>query len=449
MATRNIEERFRARVRAFFALLGSPNAGERETARAKLDEILAKHRKTWNDLADLLKAPPPPDPFSGTAPDDATASPDNASNVDALSLVSFAIRDYVAVTSEESIAITLWVAYALVYQKFNFAPRLRIFSPTSGCGKTTLLDVIGRLLPRALRCDDVTAAGLRELIAEGRWPLIDELEHKTLIRNRELYRVLVSGHRRGGFIKHAGHAFSTFMPVAFASIGGSPLPLMQRSIPIRLERRTKQDDGTPLRRLDDGSDTTLLDQAFMALWRWGKDAPRFNMDPDLPAGLRGRDADNWRPLLAIANSFSASWGELARNAALALSVGMREEDVVAMLFHDTREIFDRLAIDRIASVALVDALNNLEHGFWREWSGVNDDHQPRPLTPRDLAQLLRPFRIRSRTVWPLGRTRNSRSSAGYYKTQFEPLWESYCDDGPSEQKQARTVGAIGMAKDAA
>ena len=35
-------------------MIGSNNSNEREAARAKLDALLAKHKKTWNDLPELL-----------------------------------------------------------------------------------------------------------------------------------------------------------------------------------------------------------------------------------------------------------------------------------------------------------------------------------------------------------------------------------------------------------
>ena len=43
-----------SRLRQLHAMLGSNNAQERETARVKIDELLAKHRKSWNDLTELM-----------------------------------------------------------------------------------------------------------------------------------------------------------------------------------------------------------------------------------------------------------------------------------------------------------------------------------------------------------------------------------------------------------
>jgi hypothetical protein len=47
--------RDRRRIRALHALLGSSNEGERETARRKLEALLTRLGKNWNDLPELLR----------------------------------------------------------------------------------------------------------------------------------------------------------------------------------------------------------------------------------------------------------------------------------------------------------------------------------------------------------------------------------------------------------
>jgi hypothetical protein len=44
------------RLQQLFAMMGSSNPTERETARQKIDELLTKYRKTCNDLTELLQA---------------------------------------------------------------------------------------------------------------------------------------------------------------------------------------------------------------------------------------------------------------------------------------------------------------------------------------------------------------------------------------------------------
>jgi hypothetical protein len=47
-------EKLRKKLQKLFALLGSSNTSEREAARCKIDELLAKNKKNWNDLTELL-----------------------------------------------------------------------------------------------------------------------------------------------------------------------------------------------------------------------------------------------------------------------------------------------------------------------------------------------------------------------------------------------------------
>jgi hypothetical protein len=47
-------DKLRAMAKKLHASMGSDNKNEQETARAKLDELLARNKKTWNDLPGLL-----------------------------------------------------------------------------------------------------------------------------------------------------------------------------------------------------------------------------------------------------------------------------------------------------------------------------------------------------------------------------------------------------------
>jgi hypothetical protein len=159
---------------------------------------------------------------------------------------------------------------------------------------------------------------------------------------------------------------------------------------------------------------------------------KLNPEPATP--LRLRAADNWRPLLAIADDFGR--GEETRQAAMMLSSGLPDEDPALLLLIDIRVIFDTLGVDRIASAELLERLHALEDGIWLEWRGPNDDQQPHKLTPNELARILGGsrlgggFGIRPHTIWPLG-GRNERgfSSKGYYRKDFESAWAAYCPGG--------------------
>ena len=94
---------------------------------------------------------------------------------------------------------------------------------------------------------------------------------------------------------------------------------------------------------------------------------------------------------------------------------------------DIRCIFDQRRTDRLASEELVAALNDPDDSMWCEWRGPQGDQQPRRLSQGGLAQMLLPFGIRPRTIWPPHRSPVSKSKKGYLRTQFEGVWRSYCD----------------------
>jgi hypothetical protein len=68
-----------------------------------------------------------------------------------LDAVASAIRAHVIMTEHDGCKAALWVAHTYLLDRLMISPRLAITSPTKGCGKTTLLDVLGELVNAAAR----------------------------------------------------------------------------------------------------------------------------------------------------------------------------------------------------------------------------------------------------------------------------------------------------------
>jgi hypothetical protein len=96
------------RLRQLFAMLGSSNANERETARRMIDDLLAKHRKTWNDFVELMQSGSATEWSDAAWDDDRTAEETTGDAIDAglpaaavkeppnvLELVRFILEEYV------------------------------------------------------------------------------------------------------------------------------------------------------------------------------------------------------------------------------------------------------------------------------------------------------------------------------------------------------------------
>ena len=104
----------------------------------------------------------------------------------------------------------------------------------------------------------------------------------------------------------------------------------------------------------------------------------------MPAGVFNRVADNWRPLLAIADAAGGNWPERARRACMAAAEVPAEQSVGVILLGDIQAIFAEKGVDRLPSDDLVKALNEIEGHPWAEWRG-------RPLTSHALARLLKKY----------------------------------------------------------
>ena len=430
-----VGRRARKRLRDLHARLGSSNPGERESALRKVDEWLRKHGKTWNDVPELLHDETR---ASGAHADprDTTASEPVSTTVTPLDVVRYLLEDFVLLDPREYVAVACWVVHTHLYDRFMVTPRLMATSPVRACGKTTLLDVVSHMVARPEKIDNITAAAIYSAVDEDRCTLlIDEADNLELTAKGVLRAVLNSGHRQGASITRLmgrrRRRFSTFAPVAMATIGVLTLPLMSRSIVIPMVRH---DGARSLKRFDK-ADTANLDAAYGHILAWAKRIT-LNPNPEMPTELRGRQADNWRPLIAVADACSRAWGVLAREAAIVFSKSYQEEDVIVVLLHHIREVFDTRRADRIFSKVLVQVLNGMDDAPWSDWRGLHDDQQPRRLSQGELARLLKPFRIRPRSIWPLGR--NDKSAKGYFRHQFTSAWRSYCDTDGADGTPAQS-----------
>jgi hypothetical protein len=402
--------------------LGSSNPDERANARRNLAELLARHRKSWNDLADVLCA-------NSREAWACNPSADDPARVNPLALVLHLLEDYVALQPHQYIAVALWALHTHAYYGFMVTPRLALRSPVADCGKSTLLSVLEKLTARPQKFDSITTAAIYHLIDQTHPTLlIDEADNLGLALqpNGRLRAVFNSGHRNGGAIaiseSGSTRKFSTFSPLAlaFPEMRGLPNTLNSRCITITIERSQRT-----LRRFDANHPDAALDTAYQQILLWGREV-KLDPDPEMPAGMRNRFADNWRPLISIADSLG--WGEQARAAMIAFAREYQDADAKILLLTDIRKVFNARKEDRLPSKTLLDALHALDGCEWSEFSGVRGEQQPHKLKDSELAIMLRDFAIRPRTIWPLNRTTKSKSAKGYRRAQFEEVWRKYCAD---------------------
>jgi putative DNA primase/helicase len=291
------------------------------------------------------------------------------------------------------------------------------------CGKSTLLRSVGRLVPRPLPTANITPAALFRVIEACKPCLLLDEADSFAHENEELRGIVNSSHCcLDAFVVRAVPAgddyearrFSTWAPIAIASIGKVASTVADRAVTIAMERKAP---GQAIARMHGGRDDGFGVLASKAA-RWTADhleALR-QADPDVPGALNDRQADNWRGLLSIADLIGAGWPTRARAAALALSAADEDaESIGVMLLADLKVIFDSAGAESIWTEDLPRHLHEMSERPWGEYG-----RQRRPITARQLAALLKPFGIVSRQI-----RRGETNKHGFERAQFAEPWSRY------------------------
>jgi hypothetical protein len=299
--------------------------------------------------------------------------------------------------SSDAFVTALWIIHTYVFDLFICTPRLCVSAPEKRCGKTTLLDVIAHLVNRPLLTVDITGPAIFRTVEKWRpTVLLDEADNLFGRNGRagdgasDILPILNSGHRRGGQVTRTvgddfePRTFSTHAPAVIALIQKAPSTLEDRSIHIRL-RRKHADEQVERFRADRVEN---LQQLARQIRRWCDDNRETLVasDPEMPRELFNRDADNWGPLLAIADA--TGFGDVGRTVAIrSASQNMDDEGLGVMLLADIRLVFEKLQTDMLPSEQLVNSLVELEG---RPWS---DCRRGECINKHWLVRVLKPFRI--------------------------------------------------------
>jgi hypothetical protein len=145
-------------------------------------------------------------------------------------------------------------------------------------------------------------------------------------------------------------------------------------------------------------------------------------------------ADNWAPLLAIADVAGGEWPQRARRALQAIQRTVEDDSVRVQLLADIRAIFAEHKIDRLKSDKLIEALIAIEGRPWAEWKAG------KPLSQNGLARLLKPLKIRPGTK----RFPGENTAKGYYLSDFDDAFSRYLGQeggfNPSHRHKVHEMG---------
>jgi putative DNA primase/helicase len=226
------------------------------------------------------------------------------------------LRKYVSLRDDAAVAVPLWVMHTYCLGATFISPRLAITAPEPRCGKTTLINWLSTVVERPLSSVNVSPAAVYHVVDQRKPTLLIDEADTFLSNNNELRGILNSGHQRNGFVVRWDQRikglreFSTFSACAISMIGSLPNTLVDRSIRVRLRRRHPDEEIISLR--PDQVSHRLANQCA----RWASDNAGYLSEPDMPKELTNRVADNWRPLLALADRVGGEWPAMARVVAV-------------------------------------------------------------------------------------------------------------------------------------
>jgi len=355
--------------------------------------------------------------------------PEEISGAVLIEEIAQTIKRFVVISAESVTGIALWIVLTYAYDSFDVLPLLAILSPVKRCGKTRLMSLLSALVLRPLSTSNITSAALFRSIEKFHPTLLAD-EGDTFLGDRdELRGIINSGHTpETAFVirtvgdQYEPKIFSTWGPKAIAQIGDLPDTIEDRSIVIGMRRRSSEEKVERWR----ARRRREFEPSRQRLARWAADNAELlrSADPAVPEELTSdRAIDNWRPLFAIADAIGGEWPSLARKAAIAAATGEAStESVGVVLLDDIRQLF-RKGVERLPTSHILQALNA---GGERPWATFD---KGRPMTPRNLAAILKPFGIRSKQY----RFEDGTNGRGYSAGDFGDAFKRYL--GPSDVLQ--------------
>jgi hypothetical protein len=212
--------------------------------------------------------------------------------------------------------------------------------------------------------------------------------------------------------------FAVFCPKALAGIGKLPDTVRDRSVPIHLVRRSRDEKVERFRKREAEKEGAAIRRALDA---WSKqrgviDALR-DWRPKVPDELSDRQADICEPLLALAELAGGDWPGRARTALVTLCAQTDEDESLGVkLLCAIRDAFNESEAGKVSTQQLLKSLIEQETDApWATWweHEVNNGNTRGPA--QRLARLLKPYRVQARGI----RLSDNTTPRGYIREDFE------------------------------
>jgi putative DNA primase/helicase len=359
-------------------------------------------------------------PFSEVEP-----YPDPINPGELLDDVAVVIKQFIILDTEQAHAVALWISATWFVDVIYCAPICLINAPEKACGKSQLLTLLGKLVPKPAQASGISPSVLFRMIeAYGPTLLVDEVETVLTKENEELRGLINAGHTRDSAYVWRSvskgddfepRRFSVWGMKAIAGINADRLAetVTSRSVVINLRKKLPHEKVDRLRNAPPGLFDTL--KAKLARFATDYSEQVKNARPSLPDALGDRAQDNWEPLLSIAGCAGPVWVDRATKAALKLcGAGEKTVSTANELLADIQHAFATKRTDKISTTSLITALCEDDEGAWATYN------RGKPITPRQVARLLAGYEIASKTI-RIG----YETAKGFESSQFADVFERY------------------------
>ena len=314
------------------------------------------------------------------------------------------IRRYVVIRDDGTTAVALFAAMSWIHNAVaTHSPILGATSSDPDSGKTTLLGVLGLLVPKPFRSAELTGAAAFRLIDREHPTMIVDEADDIFQRKKDLVHIINASWTRGtpiprGLPGQAGvHWYDVFCP-KIIGLKGMKVPgtTASRFITIKMLPRLPEETIEDFPFVD-GPEFVEI-RRKLARWAADNAVALGDAKPEQPPGFHNRLAANWRLLFAIADHAGGDWPKRARQAAVKLSQQHAEPSQGRRLLAAVSEIIANR--DVIASEELVKQLAADPTPNGASWPRSHPDF---PTATRRVAKGIRDL-PRSRSTQPSGQT---------------------------------------------
>jgi putative DNA primase/helicase len=347
-----------------------------------------------------------------------------------------AVNRFIILEDYEIIAVVLWIIHTYFIKKpkepqlFDFSPILQITSPEPECGKSTLFDILEKLVNNPFISMGASDASIfRRIEMYQPTMMFDEFDNFDVATRTTLLGILNSGFKQNGSVSRMAMGkgknwdefqdFSTWCPKVVCGIGNIPANLQSRCITIKLRRKL------PSERVESMNAVLRMNPDYFFNIRrkivWfvmNYEGELLNMTYEVPSDLSDRLQNLWEGLFKIADFIDCDSGDILLPAIEAAKSMIRSGRVDAPslrieLLKDIKHFLTDHPDEFIESLKLRTYLIGLNDRPWVELQG-------RHITPHKIAELLKPFGME-----PIQKRFQNQTVRGYDKLSLESAITRY------------------------